>query len=184
LTTEICDVAHQAIRSTIEWVMDYRDGDSKAGFLVVLDPTVPSSRSGSPGSLRLGWHPGLEKVMQRPFVDKVVLFSESFGDREEWAYPFEEIALAKAYASWMTGLPSYRIQQDAPYLYQEAMAKYGGSAVDITGQLVVAFSGFEDYFDQMISEAMLAAIKATCLHDMYRPAGLMENERIHIIHKP
>jgi hypothetical protein len=54
------------------------------------------------------------------------------------------------------------------------MTKYGGSAVD--KGLVVAFSGVEEWFDQMISEMMLAAIKGVCLHKMHGPDGVMESE--------
>jgi hypothetical protein len=60
------------------------------------------------------------------------------------------------------------------------MAKYGGSAVG-KGGLVVAFSGVEEWYDQMISEWMLATIKAVCLHEVYKPGGLMDDDEIALV---
>lgn len=163
LTEDLCSVALDIVRPAIETAMDTGTVKRKQGVLVVLDPTKP-------------WEPKYEKADGSSF-DEVVLFAHSWTDGREFDAPFSDVAAMKAFASWKTGLPAHRIQQEAPYLYQPGWTKWGGSAVG-DGGLVVAFSGVQWYFDQMFSEMMLAAIKAVCLDEMLRPGGVMDTGEI------
>jgi len=149
LTSVTCHRALSLVLPVIESGLFKRD----QGHLVVINPAIPYEPKYRNG-------PADEKF------DDVVLFDRNFGgDPETWDGPYKDVARSKAFISWKTGLPSHRVQQEAPYLYEPGMTKWGGSAV-APGGLVVAFSGVEWFFDQMISEIMVAAIKATCLSDM------------------
>lgn len=106
-----------------------------------------------------------------------MLCTKQFGLKVDWEHPYDAVAISKAYTSWKTGLTSYEVQQKAPYLYEVGMAKYGGSAIG-EGGLVVAFSGVEEWFDQMFSEMMLAAIKGVCMDEMHKPDGVMADTAI------
>ncbi len=165
LTPALCEQALRIIKPAIQGAMNDQIVNRRVGHLIVLDPIIPREPRFKNWSLK----------QDSPFRE-LVLFEYSFGLTEAWTARYDEIASAKAYASWKTGLPAQLIQQVAPYLYEEGWTKWGGSAVG-EGGLVVAFSGVEAYFDQMFSEMMLAAIKAVCLHEMFKkPDGVMACE--------
>ena len=77
-------------------------------------------------------------------------------------FAYGDFARAKAYLSFKHRLPADVVVQQYPYLLEPGMAKYGGSAVDPGGGLVVSFSGALPYHDKQISEMMIAAIRAAC----------------------
>lgn len=167
LTEELCRKALEIVRPTIETAMENGTVKRKQGYLVVLDPTKP-------------WEPkymGVGSTADDPFYRDVVLFEEYWDDQRGFDAPFGVVALQKAFASWKTGVSAQDIQQHAPYLYQYGWTKWGGSAVG-EGGLVVAFSGVQFYYDQMISEMMLAAIKAVCLDEMLREYGVMNDSSV------
>lgn len=134
----------------------------KHGFLLVLDPLVRYDNA------LHGEGPTTEAF------EDAFLFRRDYGDPGSWEHDYTAVARAKAWASWKTGLSSLDIRQQAPYLYEHGMTKWGGSIV-LPGGLVIAFSGFEEYFDQMICEMMGAAIKGLCLHEA---RALMEDGSI------
>ena len=167
LTAELCNKALEIVRPTIEAAMENGTFKRKQGYLFVLDPTIP-------------WEPKYQDVGNKadsPFNTDVILFQESWEDSRRWDAPFGVVAIQKAFASWKTGLSAQDIQQKAPYLYQRGWTKWGGSSVG-EGGLVVAFSGVQAYYDQMISEMMLAAIRAVCLHEMHSENGVMSDPAI------
>lgn len=115
-------------------------------------------------------------VVLNPQYKKVrfrVLFQHIISSEDD--VTFTEIARAKAMLSFRTGLASSRVQQDCPYLYEKDDTKWGGSTV-APGGLVVAFSGVEAVFDEMISEWMASAIRALCRHEMTREGGVMSQD--------
>lgn len=89
-------------------------------------------------------------------------------DSEKYAH----IALEKAKVSWKTGLPSRKVQQDAPFLYTEGMTKWGGSVIE--NGLIVAYSGVQAVFDEAIAGTMLRWIVALCQDEMTREGGVMD----------
>lgn len=91
-------------------------------------------------------------------------------DKDKYA----KIAAAKAEVSWKTGLPSRKVQQDAPFLYEEGMTKWGGSVIE--NGLIVAFSGVQAVFDEAIAGTMLRWIVALCQNEMTKPDGVMVSE--------
>ena len=160
LTVVECVKAFDIVNPAIQQAMKSGIVNRQAGFLVVLDPATP-------------WEPKYKKADER-FEEEIVLFNNFFGHPDHWEYPYDKIALSKAFISWKTGRSSREVQLEAPYLYEAGMTKYGGSAVG-PGGLVVAFSGVEEHFDQMFSEMMRAAIKGVCLHEMHKPKGVMNS---------
>ena len=91
-------------------------------------------------------------------------------DREK----YERIATTKAEVSWKTGLSSRKVQQDAPFLYEPGMTKWGGSVVE--NGLVVAFSGVQAVFDEAIAGTMLRWIVALCQDEVTREGGVMDSD--------
>jgi hypothetical protein len=171
LTEELCVEALDIVRPSIAHAMNSGVVKREQGWLVVLNPRIPQEPK---YMLNIGQHDNPKREV--PF-DELVLFDCGWDLPKNWDHPYDAVARAKAFASWKTGLPAHRIQQEAPYLYEEGWTKYGGSAVG-EGGLVVAFSGVEEYFDQMFSEMMVAAIKGVCLHKMHGPEGVIANEDI------
>lgn len=102
------------------------------------------------------------------------LFSRTIGEPED-NEKYIAIATAKAHISQKTGLPSSRVQQEFPYLYEAGDTKWGGSVV-APGGLVVAFSGVQAVFDEMIAEWMASAIRALCRWEMTKPDGVMSTD--------
>lgn len=99
-----------------------------------------------------------------------VLFSAYVGEANpqllEWA-------TAKAAVTLRTGLNSSRVGQDYPHLYRDGDIKWPG-AVLMHG-LVVAFSGVQGEFDEMIAEWVASAIRGLSRDAMYRPDGAMHS---------
>ncbi len=110
--------------------------------------------------------------------DGTVLYRGHITSGHPDAVRYDEIALAKARVSWATGLPSRRVQQDAPHLYQPGMTKWGGSVIQ--DKLVVAFSGVQAVFDEAIASMMLAWIIAICRDEMTKLDGVMNSEGSYI----
>jgi len=98
-----------------------------------------------------------------------VLFTGHVGEPED---PFLENATGKAKVTLRVGLDSSRVRQDFPHLYVKGDIKYPGAI--LRDGLVVAFSGVQSEFDEMISEWMVSAIRAICRDAMLRPGGAAE----------
>ncbi len=167
LTAGTCESALTLIKP----VLDLGAFKRTDGELIVLNPNVPYTREYASLEKRIA--AGDEEALKF-FWDEVVLKSWEFGERSGWEHPYDRVAASKAFISWRTGLPSHMVQQLYPYLYNEGDTKWGGSAV-LPGGLVIAFSGAEWYYDQMISEMMGSSIKAVCLGGM-KP--VLEDDKI------
>jgi len=112
---------------------------------------------------------GLTYNLTNGSFSDLVLWENPFGNTSEHDIDkYIAIAYAKAFTSYLTGLPSHQVQQVMPSLYVPGMTKWGGSAIAGTGpmRLITAFSGVQWNFDQMISEMMISAIQALCHEQM------------------
>ncbi|HUC87013.1 MAG TPA: hypothetical protein VMR75_01630 [Candidatus Saccharimonadales bacterium] len=141
----------------------------EAGFLAVLDPT----RLYEPK-----YHDG---PVNEDFLSEVVLWSEVFGVAQDWEHPFHVIALAKAYATFKYRLPAHVIVQQAPYLLEPEFTKYGGSAIDPIGGLIVAFSGVQEHFDRQISEMILSTLRGLSIDKM---TSVLDDPEIKLLPAP
>lgn len=107
--------------------------------------------------------------------ETAILLEHSIGTEAEWERDFRAIARSKARLSWLHQMPSQLIQQRAPYLASESDTTYFGSAV--RDGLVVAASGVQPHYDQMVSEWVLEALRAVAIHErsLLKPTNLDNN---------
>jgi hypothetical protein len=146
-----CQVAWDMILPAVERAAEQHVTDAYRGTVVVLDPTAPYS----PGAAPLP-----------------VIFEASLHGQASAIY--REFATAKAAVSWRTGLSSRDVQQTSPHLYRRGDIKWGGSVV--RDGLVVAFSGVQSAFDEMISGWMADALIGLCRDAMTKPEGAMASD--------
>lgn len=99
-------------------------------------------------------------------LEGAILVERSIGDTNVWAHPYDRIARSKAMVTWRTGLPSHEVLALAPHLYVEGDVRYGGST-NLNG-IVVACSGVQSHFDQMIAQWIASACYALCI-DEFEP---------------
>ncbi len=103
----------------------------------------------------------------------LVVFAATWGiwsigplDDDEGLYA--EIARAKAFASWRTGVPMDALVQSMPYMLQanedESDTLFSGSAV-LFG-ITVGASGVQSYFDELAAYMVTAACRALCIQIM------------------
>lgn len=133
------------------------------GELVVVDPTAI-------------WERG--RGAEDPAFLDTLLWRHQFGDVANWPFDFGAFARAKAYLSFKYRLPADVVIAQYPYLLEPGFAKYGGSAVDPVGGLVVAFSGAAPHHDKFLSEAMMAALRVVCEERMQ---GVLADPDIHTL---
>ncbi|WP_084040450.1 hypothetical protein [Demequina sp. NBRC 110053] len=85
---------------------------------------------------------------------------------------FLENVRGKVAVTIRTGMDSSRVRQDFPHLYRPGDIKYPGAIV--REGLIVAFSGVQGDFDEMICEWMVAALRAIGRDRFSRPGGADE----------
>lgn len=168
LTVGVCEQALALIEPSLEANLSSQGAFGvHDGELVVLDPTVI-------------YEPGEGHTDPR-FVNEVIMWRHKFGDANNWPFDFGSFARAKAYLSHKHRLPADVVIARYPYLLEPGFAKYGGSAVDPVGGLVVAFSGAAPHHDKLISESMIGALRAVCEERMQ---ALLSNPDIHVFEAP
>lgn len=157
LTVEVAEQAVRYERAT--FIRAAKDKVVKRAHLavVVVDPAVPYRE--------------MDTIEQEFafFIEKAVLYVARFGDRKKWKYPYDKIALGKAFLSWRYRLPSRRIQHEDAYLLVRGDTLYGGSVID-EGGLVVACSGVDAEHDEGFAGAVMARCKSFAQHaaEVYR----------------
>jgi hypothetical protein len=154
LSTEICRTAWSMILPAVEAAAEQEITNKFAGCIVVFEPSARAEY--------------INTGHVRP------LFTDAIGTAAE-VEKYTQIATMKGYVSLRTGMSSSRVQQEYPYLYYTGDTKWGGSTIS-PGGLVVAFSGVQAVFDEMISEWMASAIRALCRFEMTKPDGVMNQE--------
>jgi hypothetical protein len=97
-------------------------------------------------------------------TDGTILYEIQIGDVSHWKYNYQEIARLKAEMSRKHGRPSQDIIEKYPYLLDGHDVKYFGNACQ--DGLIVAASGDECEYDQMISEMVVASIKGLSINVM------------------
>lgn len=108
------------------------------------------------------------------------VFTMNFGDSSTWEHPFEDIAFAKAELTAKHNMPSREVQLMHPELLEVGTddemgdIKYWGSA--IVGNLVVACSGVESYFDEAFSYMIAYLWLGLIQHEQERMHGLRSGD--------
>jgi hypothetical protein len=93
-----------------------------------------------------------------------VLATRTFGLPQDWQYPFDAIAEGKFNITVRTGLPSREVQFLHPELIEADDVIYYGSA--IVGNIVVAYSGIQAYFDEVIAYAVAYMLRALVQNEL------------------
>lgn len=143
LTAEVAQKAVEFLLPAIKQLMDSSVFKRDDLHIVIAKPLFPDNRD------EVDWH------------ESGILYEYSMGDREKWEYQFQAIARAKCYMSWRTGMSTQMLQVRAPHLLQKCDTVFYGSAV--SDGLVVACSGVQPFYDQMISHWVLEACRALCI---------------------
>jgi len=152
--------------------------------IVVLDPMAvfgsskPEEHShfdmntmiGGPVSSSIRWSPLLQ--------DDIILAEHSIGDPGKWEWDFKAIARDKAFQTRKHETPNQLIVERAPWLLHGTSFPFWGSAY--RDGLVVAASGVQPWYDQMLSEMVASAIAALCMNEMRKPGGILEEDRLHM----
>jgi len=140
LTRDIAGHAVHLVRPAIERCMHtVLEGQKNILFkrdhlaIVILNPTIEYNRA-------------MENSVGEPSLP--VLHQVEFGDSNNWEHPYLKIAQSKARVTWRTGFQR-RDVLNAPHLLREGDTPFYGSV--IREGLVVAVSGVQPYFDEMIA---------------------------------
>lgn len=157
LTYEICERAWGIVSASVEAAHSDNVINKNAGTIVVCYPRTLTRMSNN--RFDLVFRQDID--LAHPNADK-----------------FIRIATQKARVSWETGMPSRKVQQDAPHLYEGGMTKWGGSVIE--NGLVVAFSGVQAIFDEAIAGTMLRWVVALCQDEMTREGGVMDMDTSYI----
>ncbi len=104
------------------------------------------------------------------------MHSEYFGEVKEWEDQYDLIAHDKAVLTARTGLPSRDVQLLHPELLEKGDTKFWGSA--IVGNIIVACSGVEPYFDEMFAWQYAYAIRASVQHDLDKLNGARRSDGV------
>lgn len=163
ITEDICAKAWDMISPAVAKVNGMGITNKYAGTVVVFNPNADPR-------LPVNGHNGHVLFEARIVNDEI-----SVSDRSKYT----TIAIAKAEVSFRTGLPSRQVQQESPHLYKDGDTKWGGSVV--RNGLIVAFSGVQAVFDEMIAGWMADAIIALCRNEMTKPDGVMASESSFIL---
>ncbi|MGB2079884.1 MAG: hypothetical protein ACPHV3_08855 [Vibrio sp.] len=110
--------------------------------IVVMDPSV--------------------KPWEQAFEESILL-EHSFGDKANWQIPFDELARKKAQQAWRHQTPNLTQQSLHPSSLRDGDLLFYGSFV--YGDIVVACSGVEQWYDMLISSWVALAIEQLTMHE-------------------
>ena len=102
------------------------------------------------------------KPWEASFED-AILHESSIGDPETWTIPFDKLARNKARQAWRNGRANINNQLLHPTSLQHDDALFFGTFV--YGDIVVATSGVEQWYDMLISGWIALAIEQLTMHE-------------------
>lgn len=89
--------------------------------------------------------------------EDAVIFERSLGSPESWTIPFDQFARKKAQQAWRESTSNIQLQTQHPASLREGDILFYGSFV--YGNVVVACSGVEQWYDMLISGWIAVAIE-------------------------
>jgi len=95
--------------------------------------------------------------------EESILYETSIGQPEEWSIPFDEMARKKAKQAWRGQRANINNQLIHPAALKEDDLLFFGSFV--YGDIVVACSGVEQWYDMLISGWIALAIEQLTMHE-------------------
>jgi len=93
-----------------------------------------------------------------------VLYQESIGDTQSWEHPFDEFARNKAEQAWRNSQPNIVAQTMHPSSLREDDLPFYGTFV--YGNIVVATSGVEQWFDMLVSGWVALSFEQLLIHEI------------------
>lgn len=102
------------------------------------------------------------KPWESDFND-AILYQESIRTAEPWEHPFDEMALNKAEQAWRDMRANIVTQTTHPSSLREGDLPFYGSFV--YGNIVVACSGVEQWFDMLVSGWIALAFEQLMVHE-------------------
>ena len=102
------------------------------------------------------------KPWEADFND-AILYQESIGETTTWEHPFDEFARNKAEQAWRNTQPNIVAQTMHPSSLKEGDLPFYGTFV--YGNIVVATSGVEQWFDMLVSGGVALAFEQLCIHE-------------------
>jgi hypothetical protein len=103
-----------------------------------------------------------KKPWESSFED-AILYQSSLGNPEQWTIPFDQLARKKAHQAWREGCANMNLQTLHPTSLHQGDVLFYGSFV--YGNIVVACSGVEQWFDMLVSGWIAVAIEQLAIHD-------------------
>ncbi len=95
--------------------------------------------------------------------DEAVLCESSLGTPEEWPAPFDQFARKKAQQAWRSGSANLNQQTlHTSSLREDDLLFYGSF---VYGDVVVACSGVEQWYDMLIAGWIAVAIEQLCMSE-------------------
>ncbi|QIA65741.1 hypothetical protein GT360_19670 [Vibrio astriarenae] len=95
--------------------------------------------------------------------EEAVLYETSLGTPESWTIPFDHLAQKKAAQAWRESTSNVQLQQIHPSSLREEDVLFYGSFV--YGNIVVACSGVQQWYDMLISSWVALAIEQLMMHE-------------------
>lgn len=120
----------------------FEQTNRKELHIVIMDPTV--------------------KPWESSFED-AILHQASLGKPNEWTIPFDQLARKKAQQAWRDGSANINHQTLHPASLREDDLLFYGSFV--YGNIVVACSGVQQWFDMLVSGWIAVAIEQLAIHE-------------------
>lgn len=139
------DIARQAVelvKPSIEEM--FHRSNRKELHIVIMDPRL--------------------KPWESDFND-AILYQESIQNSETWEKPFDEFARNKAEQAWRNMQANIVAQTRHPSSLREGDLPFYGSFV--YGNIVVACSGVEQWFDMLVSGWIALAFEQLMVHEYH-----------------
>lgn len=137
---EIAMEAIELVKPSIELL--FEQTNRKELHIVVMDPRV--------------------KPWEASFED-AILCQTSLGNPSEWTIPFDEFARNKARQAWRSARPNLASQTlHTSSLHDDDLLFYGSF---VYGDIVVACSGVEQWFDMLVSGWIAVAFEQLCMSE-------------------
>ncbi|MFI3276053.1 hypothetical protein [Vibrio sp.] len=95
--------------------------------------------------------------------EEAVLYEESLGTPETWNIEFDRLARQKAKQAWRESTSNISLQSQHPTSLRDEDVLFYGSFV--YGNVVVACSGVQQWYDMLISGWIAVAIEQLTMHE-------------------
>lgn len=95
--------------------------------------------------------------------EDAILYEESLGDPDNWTIKFDHLARKKAQQAWRESTSNLTLHSQHPSSLRDEDLLFYGSFV--YGNVVVACSGVQQWYDMLISGWIAVAIEQLAMHE-------------------